>query len=346
MKNNAVKLPLSIFGRTYSKDGMIFFNWSGSGFSFEFTGTRASAEIFAGDALPCPEERPYIGVFTDGSAVCTARFALDSPRRIYTLTEGLPYGRHTVKIVKQTEMYYGSAALCGIETDGEILPILRRKKRIEFIGDSITCGYGNISSNANPDFTTAEENFSLTYAALACERLGAEPFCVAASGNGIYHDYGLGTVNLIPELYRYTDFVHLKDGENCEWDFYADGADAVVIKLGQNDANYCLAVDLPEAQRTDELISGRRSEFRNRAESFLNDVRNRRPGVPIVYIIEKDMLLKEEILAAAEKTGGITPLIIAPKRQYEGVGANGHWSTATHARVSLLLSDMLLKLGF
>ena len=103
---------------------------------------------------------------------------------------------------------------------------------------------------------------------------------------------------------------------------------------------------MPEAQRTDELISGRRSEFKNRAESFLKDVRSRRPGVPIVYIVEKDMLLKEEILAAAEKTDGITPLIIEHKRQYEGVGANGHWSTATHARVSLLLSDMLLKLGF
>lgn len=330
------------FGRTYRQGERVCFNWSGTGFSFSFTGTEAAARLSGGDRIPRPEERAYIGVFVDGCPICSARFALDEPERVYTLVQGLPHGVHTVRVVKQTEIYYGTATVSAILADGPVEPDAAREKRIEFLGDSITCGYGNLCSRESSEFLTGEENFSLTYAALTCDRLHADPYCVAASGNGIFHDYGCNTVNLIPQLYPCTDRIH--QGEE-HWDFENDDIAAVVIKLGQNDGQYCSGADLPEAQRTAAVLGARRQAFQAAAVEFLAAVRTVRQSCPIVYLVEEDMLLKDEILAAIDTVGGITPLLIQPKRPFEGVGANGHWSTATHARVSLLLSHQLTECG-
>lgn len=330
------------FGRTYRQGERVFFNWSGAGFAFRFTGTAAAARLYGGDPVPRPEERAYIGVFVDDCPINCARFALDGPERVYTLVQGLPYGVHTVRVVKQTEMYYGTAAVSTILADGAPEPAPARGKCIEFLGDSITCGYGDLCSRESAEFITGEESFSLTYAALTCERLHADPCCVAASGNGIYHDYGMNTVNLIPQLYPCTDRIHQG---NVPWAFAAHPVDAVVIKLGQNDGQYCGGADLPEEQRTAAVLHERRQGFQAAAVAFLTAVRAARPGVPIIYLVETEMLLKDEILAAIAVVGGITPLLIEPKRPHEGVGANGHWSTATHARVSLLLSHQLAVYG-
>lgn len=340
---------IRFFGRTLKIEGTKarFFNWSGSGFVFGFIGTKATARFLHGcscDGLPKEEDRAYIGVFVDGELFETARFPIDRKDKEYTLAENLPFGKHTVYVVKETEMWYGRAGLCELSCDGEFTePPPEKSLKIEFIGDSITCGYGNICSNKSTEFRTCEENFSNTYASIVSKLLDCEISVVAASGNGFFHDYGCNTVNLIPELYEYTEKVF---SDNCglipeKWNFESDKCDAVVIKLGQNDAQYCMGADLPKEERTDTVIKERKKAFEAAAYTFFTNVINHRPDTPILFICEDDMYLKNECISALNRANGIEFLEFSGKREYEDVGANGHYSVYTHARVANLVAAKL-----
>ena len=328
------------FGRTLENGQEVYFDWSGSGFEFCFEGTAAYAEFSVGGQTPDPGDRAYLGVYVDDMPYLSARFPLTGNGK-YALAENLPYGEHKIKVIKDTEMWYGRAAVSKIMTDGKVLPLPDKKKlNIEFIGDSITCGYGDICSNASPDFITREESFAETYAAKTAIMLDADISVVAASGNGFYHDYGCSTNNLIPELYLYQDkLLSLSLGlELKPRDFSEDKCDLVVIKLGQNDGQYCMGADTPPDLFTKEEEASRKAAFKDRAAEFFKTVLKLRKGVPVILIYESDMFLKNEVVCAAKETGGkINLLEITPKRDYEGVGANGHFSTYTHTRLANLL---------
>lgn len=342
------------FGRTAPDviPGAVFFNWSGSGFEFRFHGTAAYARLLTdrrGDGIAAEGDRAYIGVFVDGEPLQSARFPLNEEEAWYPLAEGLPDGPHTVRVVKQTEVGYGRAAVRSVRVQGsgEPEPTTARPRRLEFIGDSITCGYGNICSNASPDFVTREENASLTYMALLADRLNAEFSCVAASGNGIYHDYGGNTVNLIPELYPYTDKMLYENYGKAPalWDMAAQPVDLVFIKLGANDYQYCSGVYLPEEERTEAALREMREAFAQRLYAFLDEVFSLRVDVPVVYLYEQDMGLKPEIVGTIARYRADHPrcrlygVEIHSKLSQEGVGANGHWSVYTHSRVARELAE-------
>lgn len=343
MKQIDLTRSVRFFGRTVPSENGVFCNWSGSGFTFSFTGTNAYA-TFITHGEPSPDNTVYMGVFVDGSPFSSARFPIKKSGGVYPLAERLPYGKHTVRVVRETEIYYGFTALAALQADGEAdtvppAPALR----LEFIGDSLTCGHGNISSCANPEFTTAEENFSDTFAAQTAALLHAQLSVVAASGNGFAHHYGCETGNLIPDLYGYTDklFADARGVPPETWDFIKDPCDAVVVKLGQNDGRYCSGTDLKPENATQDVLARRREEFTFAARRFLETVSQNRPGTPIVLIYEEDMLLKDDLCRAAKPLPLIHFLEILPKREYEGVGANGHFSRFTHARVAGLLTHKL-----
>ena len=54
----------------------------------------------------------------------------------------LPEGESTVKLIKLSEAAQSVIAIDSFEVDGKPQPTEAAKHSIEFIGDSITCGYG------------------------------------------------------------------------------------------------------------------------------------------------------------------------------------------------------------
>lgn len=108
--------------------------------------------------------------------------------------------------------------------------------KIEFIGNSITCGYGIEANNPTDPYTEATANYYYTYAAQTARNLHAQAYVVARSGIGVYRNYnGPQTgdaVNMNTE-YPYTllyDDTHL-------WDFTRFTPDVVCINLGTNDTS-------------------------------------------------------------------------------------------------------------
>jgi lysophospholipase L1-like esterase len=109
-------------------------------------------------------------------------------------------------------------------------PLEKITRRIEFIGDSITCGYGNEAANQNEHFTPRTENAALAWGAVAARQLKADLAVEAWSGiwlmdNG--HD--------LPMPKRWGRTLPMEDGST--WAFTSWIPDAVVINLGTNDGN-------------------------------------------------------------------------------------------------------------
>jgi hypothetical protein len=347
------------FGRVAAdvRDDMVFFNWSGSGFEFRFVGTKAEAEFITdlrGEKIAEPKDQAHISVYVDGQKEACANFLLNEERKMYTLADNLPYGHHVIKVVKLSEVGYGRAAVSVLKVFGTMQPIATQEKNrhIEIIGDSISCGYGNTCSNASPDFITWEQNSEKTFGSMLAEQFDAEVNLTSVSGTGVFHDYGMNTHNLIPELYPYTDkMLYEHYGKKAKlWDFNSYQPEVIVIKLGNNDSRFCDCWDKEEKERTQALKTERRIDFTQKYIEFLTKVREHNPNSEILCFNETTSILLKEMKEAVETVqkdtddGRLHFLTVPSKQPEEGVGANGHWSVCTHRRVANTLAQEIKKL--
>ena len=104
-----------------------------------------------------------------------------------------------------------------------------------FVGDSITCGYGNEISTMKPDafhYTTQGSNANLAWGAVAARQLDAEYVAVAVSGRGVYRNYSGAAGDLLPVIY---DKTLPDDATAPAWDIARYTPDVVVVNLGTND---------------------------------------------------------------------------------------------------------------
>src|SRR5690606_15648285 len=118
----------------------------------------------------------------------------------------------TIRLVKYSESAFGKVGIKSISVDAAsnpIRPTQNKNIRLEFIGDSITCGYG-IEGRLDVDsFNTVQENPWKAYAARTARALDADYNLVSWSGIGIisaWTDQEEPVTDwLMPELYPYTD---------------------------------------------------------------------------------------------------------------------------------------------
>jgi lysophospholipase L1-like esterase len=154
----------------------------------------------------------------------------------FLIAEGLAAGPHTLEIRKRTESVVGAAQFLGFEfpEGGQILdPPARLSRRIEFIGDSITCGYGNMVGSDPPKetFSAINQNHDVAYGALTAAMLGAESHTVAYSGRGVFRSYEGRVISQMPIIYHRT----IADDKLPRWNHRRWTPDVIVINLGTND---------------------------------------------------------------------------------------------------------------
>jgi len=160
-------------------------------------------------------------------------------KEVYELARNLPAGEHTVEIQKRVESNGGSGKgeLLGLRVRNgtQLLPVAAYARKIEFIGDSITCGYGNELSTMTPDqfhYTTKNSNTWLAYGAVTAKNIGAEYMGVSYSGRGMYRNYGGGAGEALPGLYLRT---LPDDAASPVWEVARYQPEIVVVNLGTND---------------------------------------------------------------------------------------------------------------
>ncbi|CAM5652945.1 Acetylxylan esterase / glucomannan deacetylase [Streptomyces alboniger] len=118
-----------------------------------------------------------------------------TPGRTTFWLDGLSDTEHRVRLVKRTESPWAVGRFGGFVAapGGAVLPGPRaRSRQIEFIGDSNTAGYGNVSTTrdcSNNGGVNRNTNADLSFGALTARGLGADYQINAFSGRGMVRNY-------------------------------------------------------------------------------------------------------------------------------------------------------------
>ena len=229
---------------------------------------------------------------------------------VVTLATALTDGRHLVRLMYAIEGYEFFPEFWGFVLDkGRQLvdaPVLPSRK-IEFIGNSITCGYGNEGLKKEEGFDYATENHYYSYASITARNLKAQHWVVARSGIGAYRNYnGPKTGNPesnMPAQYEYTGYAWNPDLRKQptflreKWDFNRYQPDVVCINLGTNDLS---------TPNYDENL------LKQNYHKLLKMVRQHNPKAKIVFLtgtmlyqkeLELQKRLLDEVAAEAQQAG-------------------------------------------
>lgn len=330
----------TLIGRfdTLSPDGPRL-AWPGSTIEASFTGSSLAVRWREGPNL----QANLYDVTIDG---VIARF---EPRpdetATYVLGENLTSGVHSVRLHKRTEGENGEAQFLGFELapGGALVPAPQRlARRLEFIGDSITAGYGNEGIGPSCGYSPETQNHAVSYANLAAVALGAEQTTLAYSGRGLVKNYDGSTTGTLPELVRRV----LPDDAASRWSFAEPAPDAVIVNLGQND----FAWGPPDEQT-----------FTAAYLELLEDLRRRYPRAVLVAAIgpmlnnfgepngetrSLDLARRwiDGLVATRRARGDARVHFLEFPEQDEaqdGLGCDWHPSLATHRRMAVRLVERL-----
>ncbi len=284
-----------LIGRVMPLEDTLWMALSGTGVEFSVTGKTARVTFVADDTWSgVPENRARVAVYVDGKRVTD--MLLSEPETVVTAFDSDSAETHIVRVIKLSEAAMSTCGISGITVDGEIRPTERKEKLIEFVGDSITCGYGVDDEDRDHHFATGTEDVTRAYAYKTANALDAEYSMVSFSGYGIVSGYtatGEKSGNqLVPDYYEKLGFSYgTYKGEykpqEIAWGFTRRQPDLIVINLGTNDMSYVL----DHEDRREEYITG--------YLSFLKTVRRNNPDARILCVLG---IMGEALCPAVEET--------------------------------------------
>jgi len=334
------KENVKILGRGLylEKEGSLWFGLTDSGVEYKFNGKSTTISLTA-----------------DSSAAST-----DNPARIVILADGELYkddtvksvesefdvtfetsGEHIVRFMKVSECPNGSVRITAIKADAEkIEPTADAEKKIEFIGDSITCAYGVDGTEGT--FSTKTEDGTKSYAYLASKQLNADYSMVSFSGFGIISGYSTdGTRNLVSTVPQYydklgfsywnqfgSDITQLKE---VSWDASQFVPDLVIINLGTNDNSYMQNVKGDRAKEE--------ADFVEEYVKFIEQIRSVHPDAEILCtlgIMGQELYPQIEEAVSTYKAASGDEKVNAYKFNQQNINKNGKgidWHPAPQSHV-------------
>jgi len=322
------------------------FGWSGCQIQVRFEGTALNM-LMRDSASGRPSKvrgtnNNYFNVIVDGKEPVV--LGLEKDRTVYRIADDLPAGDHTVTIFRRTEPLWGEVTFLGLQlpAGASLKPLPPRpERRIEFIGDSITAGYGNEGTGPKENFCPFTQNNYLAYGAVTARKLNAEYLCFAWSGEGVYRNRSEKTDRVLPILYTRT----LPRRADGAWEFKGPKADVVVINLCTND----FAFTIPEQEPFTKAYLGLIATIRKNHPAahifccvgpMMGDTRpNGKPGLSTVrrYLTEMVEALGKEGEAKVHY------FEFAPQDHRNGLGSSYHPSVKTHGIMAEALTEAIRK---
>ncbi|MBR7132009.1 MAG: hypothetical protein IKD04_00595 [Clostridia bacterium] len=227
----------------------------------------------------------------------------------FVIAKDLSPGVHKFEIYNQTEANDGAFGIQSISLNGEILTKKGNNELlIEFVGDSITAGYGNISvgGKGRPLYQDATRGWPY----LTAKKLNADWSVIAQSGitasNGVGWSAGAVSMQTVyPKLRYYSNNI-------TNYDFKRT-ADIVVLGLGTN--------DLWTYQNSGKSLDYLKGEF----QEMIKLVRKHNPNAKIIWIYGMMINTADGLIKGAVKElGGSKNGIYTLSLPRNVAGGEGH----------------------
>lgn len=337
---------VKMLGRTHNENGILWLAHSASGVEFTVKGTQCSVKIIGDSMTGAEGSQARFAAYVDGERVLDE--IIDQREAVYNIFSFETEREVTVTLVKLSE---AANSILGIDeitvaAADSIAPTAEKNLKIEFIGDSITCGYGVDDEDRNHHFSTNTEDATKGYAYRTAQLLDADYSLVSYSGNGIVSGYTTTQGVKVSEQQfskKYECFaVSYGNGSNgfkassVDWDFSRFTPDIVVINLGTNDNSY--------TGKDEELIR----EYIEAYTEFIKQVRQNNADSHIICTLGvMGAELYDAICTAAEnytaETGdeNISVFRLSTQNGSTGYAADWHPTAATHDIAAAELADYI-----
>lgn len=349
-------------GRYLDHNGIRYFDYSASGFCFVMKGKRAETVILSDPDSWDEANKGVLGIFvTEGSDTSivaipeepTARITLSKRENHIVLFDSPVEKTVTVRVMKFSEAAFGYAGFTSLELEGDLLsspesPATASQLKLEFIGDSITCGYGIEGVWEKDTFTTQQERPDKAYAFLTAKALGAQVQLCSWSGIGLISNYVDPETIMLPDTHwlmqanwPYTDkSLSLRLGIEPEvWDGAGYEPDIVVIHLGTNDISWVRGME------------ERRLEYTAQLRQLIEAVHRRSPRAKICCCLG---IMGEQLNASVEEAVNLfkkdfpnvaaKAVLFTQQLEEDGIAADWHPSAVTHKKAAELLAEALRTL--
>ena len=340
---------VKLLGRTYFNEDKLYCALSGTGAEFSFTGTKCTVDI-SGDSTAmnasAADNQARVGIYVNGERVIDDM--VDNLRESYDVFSSDTPQDVTVSIVKLSESPMSTLAIDNIKVTGSVIkPTPDKDVLIEFVGDSITCGYGSDDPVKENHFSTKTEDVTKAYAYKTAKNLDADYSLISFSGYGIISGYSDGNKKVsnqtVPQYYTKLGFSWSPNGSfvpaNVDWDFTKRQPDVIVINLGTNDDSYT------------KTEKDRQEEYAAEYVNFLKTIREKNPDAKILCTlgVMGDRLFEYVQKAADDysaETGdkNIYTMKFDVQSPADGYSADWHPSVTTHDKAAAKLSEEIKKL--
>lgn len=336
---------VKMLGRTHSENGILWLAHSASGVEFTMKGTKCSVKIIGDSMISAEDNQARFAAYVDGERVVDEM--ITQSEVTYDVFSYDEEKEVTVRLMKISE---AANSILGIDeitvtSDGDIAPTAEKELKIEFIGDSITCGYGVDDEDRNHHFSTNTEDATKAYAYKTAELLDADYSLVSYSGHGIISGYTTQGKKVAAQQLpnKYERFAisggNGSDGFSAagvDWDFRKFVPDIIVINLGTNDYSY--------TGKDEDLIK----EYSDSYTKFLAKVRENNADAHIICalgVMGADlydaMCMAAENYTAETGDDNISTFRLSTQDGSTGYAADWHPTAATHDIAASEMADYI-----
>lgn len=317
-------LPVNAPGRVAREaDGSLRFGWPGAYFEGRFQGSAIEVAL--------ETDSDFMRVLVDGREMAQLR----RPGRAWLTLAGLSPGEHVVRLEKQTESQAGGGRFIGFyPLGGKALPPPRRARRIEFIGDSHTVGYGDTSAGRScpGDLVHDTTDSQKAFGPVLARRLDADYRLVAYSGFGIVRNYNGGSPGLsLPAIYERATPGEAAPARADDW-----RPQIIVINLGTNDFSTPVRAGEPWADQ-----AALRTAYRDGYLAFVRRLIQRQPQAKFVLVGSDPFY--DLVQQVADQLRGEAGVVTTRYGTLALEGCDYHPSLADHEAIAALVERAIAQ---
>ncbi|MCI9846241.1 SGNH/GDSL hydrolase family protein [Flavobacterium pectinovorum] len=325
------------------QDNKVVLIGTASSVSFNFTGNECAVSLQSIDSW---EHQNYIVLELDGKYLGK-----------YTVQKGAPQSFpvkvtsnkkvHNLKVYKATEATMGNVLFLG--TTAKLTTITakkKKKKKIEFIGDSITCGAANDPSTIPCDEGEYfdHHNGYFAYGPILSRTIDVNYLLSSVSGIGIYRNWNEegSDAPIMPAVYE--NLYLTKDTSKPKYDF-AFQPEIISIALGTN--------DFSNGDGTKERLPFSPEKYVSNYISFIKMLYKHNPKAQLVLTNspmvngEKALIFEnclKKIKAEFDADKSHKPILIFKFKPMAPSGCSGHPNIEEHKIMAAEYGPFLKKL--